>query len=79
MTDAEKNEMSIIAWHDLREICIICDERADFSVEYSNKDLPTGYLRSGTRIKGYCLHHLPKEVTIDKLQMIETAQQPYGV
>ena len=71
--------MIIISWHDLREVCTVCGERADFSVEYSNDDLPKGYLRSGTRIKGYCLHHLPKEVTMDKLLMIKAAQQPTGI
>lgn len=38
-----------------------CGKRADFSVEYTNDDLPKGYVRQGTRILEYCTNCLPKE------------------
>lgn len=71
--------MVMIAWRDLRAKCKICKERADFSVEYTNDDLPKNYLRDGTRLKHYCLEHLPKEVMASKENMMKAAQRPFGL
>ncbi len=69
--------MGMISWRDLRNKCKMCDKCADFDVEYSNEDLPEGYLRDGTRIVGYCLDHLPQEVSRSKESMLKAAQQPF--
>lgn len=69
---------NFIAWHDLRATCKVCNKRADFTVEYSNRDLHKNYLTGGTRIIGYCLKHLPDEIKINKQRMIIEAQKPLG-
>ncbi len=69
----------MVGWHDLREKCKTCGERAAFSVEYTNDDLPKGYIRDGTRLEAYCLHHLPEEVSRDRQAMMKEAQRPFGI
>ena len=67
----------MVGWRDLREKCRTCGIRADFSVEYTNDDLPKWYLQDGTRVIGYCLQHVPEEVKLSKASMLAEAQKPF--
>ena len=62
-----------LAWRDLRNTCKECGERADFDVEYSNADLPIGYIRDGFRIVGFCRQHLPEEVVESRKYIYDEA------
>ena len=68
----------MIGWHDLRGTCKVCNERAGYSVEYTNNDADV-YLRNTTRLEYYCVDHLPDKIAIDIASMMKAAQNPPGL